>query len=236
MTLTWATGTHQGRVREHNEDNVFPSDDGTTDGNLLVGVADGMGGHVAGEIASGLALEAAVAFQGSPGQRVIAGNDKVVAASEADYSLRGMGTTISLAEIHPDGRLVIGHVGDSRVYLLREGVLYQLTQDHTLVAELQAAGKITAEDALTHPQRSVVTRAAGLTYDMVPDEIEERLEDGDRLILCSDGLTSMINNDEIAAIASSATSLHEVVWSLIEAANQAGGYDNITVAVVNIAL
>ena len=235
MTLTWATGTHQGRVRDHNEDNVFPLDDGTTDGTLLIGVADGMGGHVAGEIASSLALEAAVAAQGSPGQRVIAGNDKVVAASEADYSLRGMGTTISLAEINPDGRLIIGHVGDSRVYLLREKILYQLTQDHTLVAELQAAGKITAEDALTHPQRSVVTRAAGLTYDMVPDEIEERLEHGDRLILCSDGLTSMINNDEIVAIAT-ATSLHEVVWSLIEAANQAGGYDNITVAVVDVAL
>ena len=214
---------------------MFPVDDGTTDGTLLIGVADGMGGHVAGEIASSLALEAAVAAQGSPGQRVIAGNDKVVAASEADDSLRGMGTTISLAEIHPDGRMIIGHVGDSRVYLLREKVLYQLTQDHTLVAELQAAGKITAEDALTHPQRSVVTRAAGLTYDMVPDEIEERLEDGDRLILCSDGLTSMINNDEIVAIAT-ATSLHEVVWSLIEAANQAGGYDNITVAVVDVAL
>lgn len=232
MTLTWATGTHQGRIRDHNEDNVHPTEDGTTSDTLLIGVADGMGGHVGGEIASRLALTAAVESDGSPGQRVLAGNDAVVSASEQDPSLRGMGTTISLAEIHPDGRAVIGHVGDSRIYLLRAGSLYQLTRDHTLIAELQAAGKITPEQALHHPQRSVLTRAAGLTYEMVPDELEERLEDGDRLILCSDGLSNMIDNDTILSL-STAESLHEVVWSLIEAANEAGGHDNITVAVVD---
>lgn len=232
MTLTWATGTHQGRVRDHNEDSVYPAEDGTTPNSLLVGVADGMGGHVAGEIASRLALEAAVASDGSPGHRVLAGNDAVIAATEDDMSLRGMGTTISLAEIHPDGRAVIGHVGDSRIYLLRSGGLYQLTRDHTLVAELQATGKITAEEALSHPQRSVLTRAAGLTYELIPDELEERLENGDRLILCSDGLSNMIDNDIILSLATT-ESLHQVVWSLIEAANQAGGHDNITVAVVD---
>ncbi|MBK5267885.1 MAG: serine/threonine-protein phosphatase [Acidimicrobiia bacterium] len=232
MTLTWATGTHQGRVRDHNEDSVYPPEDGTTSDSLLVGVADGMGGHVAGEIASRLALAAAVAADGSPGHRVLAGNDAVIAATEDDISLRGMGTTISLAEIHPDGRAVIGHVGDSRIYLLRNGALYQLTEDHTLVAELQAAGKITAEEAVSHPQRSVLTRAAGLTYALIPDELEERLEGGDRLILCSDGLSNMIDNDIILSLATT-ESLHQVVWSLIEAANQAGGHDNITVAVVD---
>lgn len=232
MTLAWATGTHQGRIRDHNEDNVFPTEDGTTTGVLVIGVADGMGGHVGGEIASRLGLEAAVGTDGSPGRRVLAGNDAVVAASEKDDSLRGMGTTISLAEVHPDGRTVIGHVGDSRIYLVRQGQLYQLTRDHTLISELLESGKITAEQALHHPQRSVLTRAAGLTYEMVPDELEERLEDGDRLILCSDGLTNMLNNNTILSL-SIAESLHEVVWSLIEAANQAGGHDNITVAVVD---
>lgn len=232
MTLTWATGTHQGRIRDHNEDNVHPTEDGVTSETLLIGVADGMGGHVGGEVASRLALTAAIESEGSPGRRVLAGNDAVVSASEEDDSLRGMGTTISLAEIHPDGRAVIGHVGDSRIYLLRAGSLYQLTRDHTLIAELQEAGKITPEQALHHPQRSVLTRAAGLTYEMVPDELEERLEDGDRLILCSDGLSNMIDNDTILSL-STAESLHDVVWSLIEAANQAGGHDNITVAVVD---
>lgn len=232
MTLTWATGTHQGLLRDHNEDSVYPTDDGMTSESLLVGVADGMGGHVAGEIASSLALATAMKAEGTPGERVLAGNDAVVAASEQDMSLRGMGTTISLAQVFPDGRAVIGHVGDSRVYLLRNSGIYQLTRDHTLVAELEAAGKITAEEAANHPQRSVVTRAAGLTYELIPDELEERLEDGDRLILCSDGLTNMLDNETILSLASTA-SLHEAVWSLIEAANQAGGHDNITVAVVD---
>lgn len=232
MTLTWATGTHPGRVRDHNEDSVYPLEDGATDGSLIVAVADGMGGHVAGELASGLAIDAAIESPGSPGQRIIAGNDRVLKAAEADDSLRGMGTTVSLADIDADGKVVIGHVGDSRVYLLREGSLYQLTHDHTLVAELQQQGKITAEQARGHPQRSVITRAVGLSYEMVPDELEERLEDGDRLILCSDGLTNMLTNQTIAELASAAA-VHEVVWSLIEAANQAGGSDNITVAVVD---
>ncbi|MDH3306398.1 MAG: protein phosphatase 2C domain-containing protein [Acidimicrobiia bacterium] len=233
MTLSWATGTHQGLVRSNNQDTVFPEASGTVDVALVVAVADGMGGHVAGEIASSVALAAAVATDGSPGQRVAAGNEAVVARSEQDSTLRGMGTTITLAEIAPDGRLVIGHVGDSRAYLLRNDAISQLTRDHTVVAEYVASGKINPEDVASHPQRSVLTRAAGLTRDLPIDQLEERMVAGDRLILCSDGLSNMIDDDAIRRIASDGTA-EATVWALIEAANQAGGHDNITVAVVDL--
>ena len=236
MTLIWATGTHQGRVRDNNQDSVYPASDGRTDGILLIGVADGMGGHVAGEVASRTALEAAVAMtEVSPAERILVGNTAVVAATEESPKLRGMGTTVTLAEVHPDGRVIIGHVGDSRAYLLHDGGLRRVTTDHTVVAEFVASGKITEEAAAVHPQRSILTRAVGVTRDLTVDEVLERLMPGDRLLLCSDGLTAMVSDESIRRSLTE-HSLEEAVWDLIEQANHAGGHDNITVAIVSLEL
>ena len=234
MTLIWATGTHQGRIRDNNQDHVYPASDGRTDGPLLIGVADGMGGHVAGEVASRTALQAAVALEGAtPAERILAGNAAVEAATDEDPRLRGMGTTVTLAEIQPDGGVVLGHVGDSRAYLLHAGEMRRITSDHTVVADYVATGKISEADAASHPQRSILTRAVGVTRDLSVDEIPERMQPGDRLMLCSDGLTSMVPEDEIRRSLSEG-SPEEAVWTLIEQANHAGGHDNITVAIIQL--
>lgn len=234
MTLIWATGTHQGRVRDNNQDSVFPTSDGRTDGPLVIGVADGMGGHVAGEVASRTALESAIALAGAtPAERILAGNDAVVAATDRDPRLRGMGTTLTLAEVHPDGGVVLGHVGDSRAYLLHAGEMRLITTDHTVVADYVATGKISEADAANHPQRSILTRAVGVTRDLSVDQIPERMQPGDRLMICSDGLTTMVSDEEISHSLSEG-SPEEAVWTLIEQANHAGGYDNITVAIVQL--
>ena len=144
-----------------------------------------------------------------------------------------MGTTVSAAEISKDGTALIGHVGDSRVYLLRSGILRQLTTDHTLVAQWVAEGRLTAQEAAVHPQRSMIMRAVGHGRPLEVDLIEERLLDGDRLMICSDGLSGMIDDELIANLLSNGT-VEESVWALVEAANSAGGHDNITVAAVDV--
>ncbi|MEE9206296.1 MAG: protein phosphatase 2C domain-containing protein, partial [Acidimicrobiia bacterium] len=141
MNFAWATRTDVGRVRDHNEDSVWPTADGSTDEVLAVAVADGMGGHAGGEVASATALDTAMAVSGEPTMRVLAANVAVVDAARQRPRLAGMGTTLTLALLDPDGDLDIGHVGDSRAYLLRDGTLQQLTRDHSYVADLIAAGK-----------------------------------------------------------------------------------------------
>ncbi len=235
MRFTYATGTNQGRVRDTNQDTVHPETGGTADDSLLIAVADGMGGHSGGEVASRDAMDAAVGLAGdrpSVDARIIAANEAVLSHAQADWNLAGMGTTMTMAELSDDGRLILGHVGDSRAYLLRDGVLAQLTDDHTFVAEQVRAGRLTMEDARTHPRRSMLTRAVGLARDLGVDVMEERIESGDRLMLCSDGLSNMVLNEEIAEILGMGTA-EEAVWALIEAANQAGGHDNISVAIVD---
>ncbi len=234
MTFTWATGSHRGRIRTNNEDSVFPAAGGKSAGPLVVAVADGMGGHVGGEVASRLAIEAIAAETDTPiGGRVAAANQMILEEVQAKPDLRGMGTTLTVAELSGAGRLIIAHVGDSRAYLLRSAILEQLTNDHTVVAEYVRAGSIRPEDVATHPQRSMLTRALGLYPDLDVDIIETRTRRGDRLMVCSDGLTSMIDHQRIAG-ALGLGSPEEAVWTLIEAANQAGGHDNITVAVVDV--
>lgn len=236
MTLHWATGTHQGRTRTDNQDSVYPDHDGTTEESLTLIVADGMGGHVAGALASQTALAAAIEHAThTPAAKVAAGNGAIVEVANAQPELRGMGTTMTIAEITEDGSASFAHVGDSRAYIMRGGHILQLTTDHTLVAELVATGKITAEQALVHPKRSIVTRALGVGSRVLVDTFEERLLDQDRLLLCSDGLTVMISDSDILRLGSQA-SPSEAVWSLIEAANDAGGIDNITVAIVHFEL
>jgi protein phosphatase len=157
----------------------------------------------------------------------------VVKAVEDDYTLSGMGTTLTLGLFLPDGSVLVAHIGDSRMYLFRDGELRQLTRDHTLVADLVAMGQITAEQAETHPRRNLVTRVIG-TADIVVDEFTVEVAAGDRIIICSDGLNSMLRDHEIATELAKASSPSEAAWSLVEAANSAGGTDNTTVAVVEV--
>jgi len=234
MTFTWATGSHRGRIRDNNEDSVFPNTGGKTDGRLVVAVADGMGGHVGGEVASRLAINAITTEPDLPiDQRVSVANDLILAEVAHRPQLRGMGTTLTAAELLPAGSLVIAHVGDSRAYLLRSGILEQLTEDHSVVAEYLRAGSIRPEDVATHPQRSMLTRALGLYQNVDVDIIKVRVRSGDRLMVCSDGLTSMVADQRIAGTLGLGTP-EEAVWTLIEAANQAGGHDNVSLAVVDV--
>ena len=203
----------------------------------MVAVADGMGGAVAGEVASRIAIEAATAEPATsdvtPADRVRAGNDAVVTAVQQDYTLSGMGTTLTLGLFLPEGVMRVAHIGDSRMYLLREEELTQLTTDHTLVAELVAMGQITAEQAETHPRRHLVTRVIG-TETVQVDEFEQSLQPRDRILICSDGLNLMLKDEDMAAILKESSSPSEAAWSLVEAANAAGGNDNTTVAVVDV--
>lgn len=234
MRFVWASGSHQGRMRDNNEDSVYPASDGRSNEPIVVAVADGMGGHVAGEVASRLAIERAMSLaEATPEERVVEGNGAIIDAILEKPSLAGMGTTMTLAELDPIGRVTIAHVGDSRAYLLRKEELRQLTRDHTFVAQQIAAGAITEQEAARHPQRGVLTRALGIGRDVAVDISRDRLMVGDRLMLCSDGLNSMISDDDIAGLLGSGTA-NDAVWALIEAANQAGGHDNVSVVVVEL--
>ncbi len=232
MRYLWATATHQGMVRDSNEDSMFPKSSGESDNEVLVIVADGMGGHVAGEVASRIAINAAASTDVDPSDRVAAGNRAIREEVARDPSLEGMGTTMTLLQIE-DGVATLGHVGDSRAYLLREGELSQLTEDHTVAAEYVAQGQLTPEEAATHPQRHMLVRTLGLTRFVNVDEVKLDLAPGDRILLCSDGLTEMVRDGAIASTLGEGTP-DEVVWRLVEMANDGGGVDNITTVVVEV--
>jgi protein phosphatase len=223
-----------GRKRRHNEDSYVHRPP-------LFAVADGMGGALAGELASRLAVEAVEA--GSPDGEAVervtnlvqAANLSVYERSRTDSSVSGMGTTMTLALVE-GSTVTIGHVGDSRAYLLREGELKQVTNDHSLVAELMRSGKLTAEEAEHHPQRSVITRALGTDPDVDVDTYVVDAEPGDVFVLCSDGLTSMVDNDAIQrAVQERRGDLDAAARALIDLANRGGGEDNITVVAFSIA-
>jgi len=230
MRYVWATATHQGMVRDQNEDSVFPKSSGESDEDALVIVADGMGGHVAGEVASRLAINAAASSDLDASDRVAAGNRAIREEVARDPGLEGMGTTMTLLKIDNDAA-TIAHIGDSRAYLLRDDELSQLTDDHTVAAEYVAQGQMSAEEAARIPQRHMLLRTLGLTRFVNVDEIEIDLKAGDRILLCSDGLTEMVRDEKIAKALTKGTP-DEVVWKLVEMANDAGGVDNISVAVV----
>lgn len=230
MRYLWATATHQGMVRDQNEDAVYPTSSGESTGEVLAIVADGMGGHVAGEVASRIAVNAAASSDLAAADRVAAGNRAIREEVSRDPGLEGMGTTMTLLKI--DGTTAtIGHIGDSRAYLFRDGDLRQVTEDHTVAAEYVAQGQLSAEEAATHPQRHMLLRTLGLTRFVNVDETKFDLIAGDRILLCSDGLTEMVTEDTISETLASGTP-DEVVWELVEKANEAGGVDNITVVVV----
>ena len=231
MRYLWATATHKGMVRETNEDSVFPTSSGESTDRVVLIVADGMGGHVAGEVASRIAINAAAAASDLEAtDRVAAGNRAIREEVARDPGLEGMGTTMTLLTI--EGEIAtIGHIGDSRAYLLREGELTQLTDDHTVAAEYVAQGQLTREEAARVPQRHMLLRTLGLTRFVNVDEVKVDLSPGDRILLCSDGLTEMVSDADISKTLAD-RSPDEVVWELVEMANDAGGVDNITVIVV----
>ena len=222
-----------GRQRRANEDSFFVR------APLFV-VADGMGGAQAGEVASRLAAETlarGLPDDGTAEQRLEArvreANSRIHEVSQGDRALNGMGTTITAAYLDGD-ELALAHVGDSRAYLLRDGELSRLTRDHTLVEELVRRGELTEEEAAEHPQRSIITRALGPEPDIDVDLHSHRVQAGDVLLLCSDGLTGMISEAEIERLLEGAASLGDAGRALVAAANEAGGRDNITVVLFRV--
>lgn len=221
--------TDTGRQRRENEDSMYVR------APVFV-VADGMGGAQAGEVASQMAVEAFkqdLPDSGTPEERLASrvreANRQIHDLAQADRERHGMGTTLTAAYLGEDSRLAIAHVGDSRAYLFRDGKLQRLTQDHSLVGELMRKGKLTEEEAEEHPQRSIITRALGADSTVEVDTWTYPVRDGDILLLCSDGLTSMVTEKEITDILDVAGSLEEAAPRLIAEANAAGGRDNITV-------
>ena len=205
----------------------------------LFAVADGMGGARAGEIASRLAASAlGVEAGGSGEERVVAliqeANRRVYERGAEDSSASGMGTTITVALVE-DGAVAFGHVGDSRAYLIREEEIEQLTDDHSLVAELVRSGKLSPEEAETHPQRSVITRALGTDPDVDVDTFSVPAQPGDLFMICSDGLTSMVGDETILEVLSRRREdLDAAAKELVENANRRGGEDNITIVFFEI--
>ncbi|MET0836675.1 MAG: Stp1/IreP family PP2C-type Ser/Thr phosphatase [Thermoleophilaceae bacterium] len=225
--------TDVGRQRSANEDSLVLRPP-------FFAVADGMGGARAGEVASAIAAEAfeGASAAGEAAEAQLArllreANRRIYELAVTDESHRGMGTTLTAAKVH-DGEVSLAHVGDSRAYRMRDGGLEQITRDHSLVAELERSGQITPEAAEHHPQRSIITRALGPEPDVEVDTYTLSARDGDLFLLCSDGLTSMISDDEVAAILRTSATLDEAADALIKAANQSGGKDNITVVLFRI--
>jgi protein phosphatase len=230
-----ASATDTGRRRRHNEDAYVCEPP-------LFAVADGMGGAQAGELASGLAAAALrdESSELSGGEQRVDGliqeaNRRIYERQSQDASTSGMGTTMTVALVE-DGRVAIGHVGDSRAYLVRDRKLEQLTEDHSLVAELVRSGKLSPEEAEGHPQRSVITRALGTDPDVDVDTFSVEARPGDLFLLCSDGLTSMVDDGTILReVERKRDDLAAAARALVRAANKGGGEDNITVVCFEIA-
>jgi serine/threonine protein phosphatase PrpC len=223
-----------GRVREGNEDSYLVDDP-------LFAVADGMGGHLAGDVASSTAVEViAAAAQsadgGDPDSLAVLvrdANAAIFRKAQADTALRGMGTTCTLLMIQ-DRRGHLAHVGDSRAYLLRDGELSQLTEDHSLVGRMVKEGRLSAQEAENHPQRSIITRALGVDSDVEVDLVTVELNEEDRILLCSDGLTSMVDDDRIKEVLGRTPDPQRAADELVSVANEAGGEDNVTVVLVDV--
>ena len=234
MLAGFAGVTDPGRRRRRNEDAYVCEPP-------LFAIADGMGGAQAGEVASGLA--AAVLEEATGDERgeervaslIQEANRRVFQRSNEDAATSGMGTTMTVALLDSsDGTIAFGHVGDSRAYRVRGGELEQLTDDHSLVGELVRSGRLSPEEAESHPQRSVITRALGTEPDVDVDTFTVDAEPGDVYLLCSDGLTDMTSTRDILAAVEASNDLDDVARALVRAANDGGGEDNITVVLFQI--
>ncbi|OUO58470.1 Stp1/IreP family PP2C-type Ser/Thr phosphatase [Olsenella sp. An270] len=230
--ISWGARSDVGLVRGHNEDSFLLR-------TPLFMVSDGMGGHAAGEVASSIAVETVgeqapgTADDVLLGAAVEAANMAVIEASEQGIGKPGMGCTATAVLIEKN-KMAVAHVGDSRAYVLRQGTLVRVTHDHSYVEELVDSGQITADEARTHPSRSIITRALGSDPDMYADHFSLEVNDGDRIILCSDGLSSMISDAEIESLAVSSATPQQAADNLVAAALTAGGADNVTVVVVDV--
>jgi protein phosphatase len=236
VKLRAGASTDVGLVRQRNEDTYvadYP----------LFAVADGLGGHLGGEVASRVAVDTLTEAAKGDGPEegipdrlrsaIQRANAEVSERASKDQRLTGMGTTIT-AVIAGHDRVFLGHVGDSRAYLLRDGELRALTEDHSLVQRMVREGRLTPEQAEIHPQRSVLTRALGIDDDLEVDQATVEVTAGDRLLLCSDGLTSMVADELIRKILAGHDDPQAASQALVEAANAAGGQDNITTVVLDV--
>jgi protein phosphatase len=235
LSLRFAAGSHKGMIREGNEDSGYA-------GPRLLAIADGMGGAAAGEVASSEAISTIVALDDDvPGSDILTSlgtavqraNDQLRAMVDDDPQLEGMGTTLT-ALLWTGQRLGLVHVGDSRAYLLRDGVLTQITQDHTWVQRLVDEGRITEEEATTHPQRSLLMRALGSGDHVEPDLSIREVRAGDRYLICSDGLSGVVSHQTLEDTLASYQGPQETVQALIQLALRGGGPDNITVIVADV--
>jgi PPM family protein phosphatase len=235
MRLGESTGrTHPGQVRRRNEDSYVLDPP-------LFAVADGMGGAQAGEVASRLTATAFREYHEAdalpPDERLQSiiqeANRRIYERARADSDASGMGTTVTAALL-TGGRVTLGHVGDSRAYRIRDGELEQLTEDHSLVADLMRSGRLTPEEAEAHPQRSVITRALGTDPEVDIDTLSVEAEPGDVFLLCSDGLTTMVGDEDILGILEAAPTLDDAAKELVRAANTGGGEDNVTVVLFSV--
>ncbi len=239
--MLFGAATDIGKVRKVNEDNFLI---GTGESFPYIVVADGMGGHRAGEVASRIAVEVIDAELEKNlstaldyveagevlRQAFISANAKIYAYSKENHKVMGMGTTLTLAMVYQQ-KLIIAHVGDSRVYAIDKKRIQQITKDHSYVQELVSRGEITKEQAKNHPQKNYITRAMGVE-DIIKVDIIIKPYDGEKILVCSDGLTNMLDDSEIFEILNNVKDLDGAAKILVDKANEAGGYDNITAAVM----
>lgn len=251
MRVKFSGATDVGRARKHNEDSIFLP----TDTRLGI-VADGMGGHASGEIASRIAVETMSDYYQRTEQEqpltwpykvdrearadrnrmvtsIMLANLEIYERAQRDASCKGMGTTVDAVHFLDD-TMIIGHVGDSRVYRYREGKLLQLTEDHSLINDYIKMKRVTAEEAENWPHKNVVVRALGNKDTVQVDLVQESPRAGDTFLLCSDGLTDMLSDAQISRVLDSETDLDRAVDVLIAGANEAGGNDNISVVLARV--
>ena len=232
-----------GKIRDINQDAYYYIED---DKLPIFIVADGMGGHKAGEVASNLAISTIIRHYESSKEKILnkemfipqflnesveLANDNLIEEASGDDELKGMGTTVTMCLILDD-EVYIGHVGDSRAYLLRNGELSQITQDHSLVGELLRIGSITKDEAVNHPKKNIITRALGSNPKINVDVFNRELQNDDKIILCTDGLTNMVTEEKILEILLSSEIPSAVCSTLVNISNEAGGIDNTTIMII----
>lgn len=235
LGIRYAARSDVGMLREGNEDSAYA-------GTHLLAVADGMGGHVGGEIASAAAIEAlrgldkdlpATELLAALEHTVKTANDNLHRIVESDPALQGMGTTLT-AMLWAGNQVALVHIGDSRAYLLRDGSLFQITHDHTLVQSLVDEGRISPDEAASHPQRSLLLRALDGRGEVDPDLSLREAKVGDRYLLCSDGLSGVVTAETIFQVLTDVADPEQAVRQLIDLANRGGGPDNITCVVADV--
>ncbi|MCK4763205.1 MAG: Stp1/IreP family PP2C-type Ser/Thr phosphatase [Candidatus Aminicenantes bacterium] len=243
MKINYSGQTDKGRVRKANED--FLAYEKISENEYLFIVADGMGGHQAGDVASKLGTQAFVsAYKSLRGnddtisetmqQSIKEANTTILAKASADLSKKGMGTTFS-AMVISDMKAHIVHVGDSRIYLIRDNRIHKITTDHTFVEKMMEEGRLSEEEARNHPQKNILYMSLGARESFAPVLIEDyEVREGDLFILCSDGLNNMVSDEQILEFSFKHPSPTEMVAALIDQANEQGGTDNITVQAIEI--